>query len=80
MIVRCILNTVDAQNQLRHLTRKAAKIFEKCIAKKCKNSAKKFWKYVSSKTKANNNIPDLYIDDDCDPNDMAKRMRKEQNL
>ena len=61
-------------------THQKSKIFEKCIAKKCKNSAKKFSNYVSSKTKAKNKIPDLYIDDDCDPNDMAKRMRKKQKL
>ena len=59
-------------NQLRRLTRKATKIFEKGIAKSAKTQPKKFWKYVSSKTKAKNKIPDLYMDDNCDPNNMAK--------
>ena len=59
-------------NQLRRLTRNATKIFEKGIAKSAKTQPKKFWKYVSSKTKAINKIPDLYMDDNCDPNNMAK--------
>ena len=38
-------------NQLRRLTRKATKLFEKNIANQSKQNPKAFWNYVSTKTK-----------------------------
>ena len=51
-----------ASNQLRSLTRKAAKIYEKGVAMKSKANCKTFWKYASSKTKLRSDIPNLYMD------------------
>ncbi len=47
------------RNQVRRLTRKAQKIYEKEIAKDAKCNPKKFWNYVSSKSKYKPGIPDL---------------------
>ena len=54
-------------NQLRRLTRKAAKICEQRIASNSKGNPKIFFKYVNSKTKLRPAVPDLYLSDD-EPN------------
>ena len=62
-----------ASNQLRNLTRKAAKIYEKDVATKCKANSKLFWKYASSKTKLRSAIPNLYMgSNDLTKNDSEK--------
>ena len=58
-------------NQLRRLTRKATKLFEKNIANQSKENPKAFWNYVSTKTKMRSKIPDLYYNDDEDPEFMT---------
>ena len=58
-------------NQLRRLTRKAAKIYEKNISLQAKNNPKVFWKFVGSKTKMKSKIPDLYTTEDEDPDMMT---------
>ena len=51
------------RNQVRALTRKAEKIYEKNIVSKIKENPKKFWMYVRRKTKYRASIPELEIDD-----------------
>jgi hypothetical protein len=46
-------------NQVRYLTRKAAKNKEKRIAKESKENPKKFWKHVNSRLNRKSAIPDL---------------------
>ena len=58
-------------NQLRRLTRKATKIYEKNISLQAKNNPKVFWKFVGSKTKMKSKIPDLYTTEDEDPDMMT---------
>ena len=52
------------RNQIRRLTRKATKNFEKNIAGQAKSNPKKFWNYVNNKTKVRSAIPDLITRDD----------------
>ena len=49
------------RNQVKSLTRKAKKIFEKKIAKNVKENPKSFWAYTQSKLKYKSSIPDLMI-------------------
>ena len=58
-------------NQLRRLTCKATKIYEKKIAKEVKKNPKMFWKYAANKTKVKSKVPDLYLIDEESPNDMT---------
>ncbi|KAI8505108.1 hypothetical protein Bbelb_172170 [Branchiostoma belcheri] len=51
-----------ARNQARWATRKALRNFEKDLAKNIKMNTKLFWKYVNTKTKTRECIPDL-VDD-----------------
>ena len=53
-------------NQIRRLTRKGKKIFERMVAKNSKSNPKVFWKYAQSKLKGNRNIPDIIKNDDKD--------------
>ena len=53
------LNYNRLRNQIRSLTRKSKKLFEKEIAKKSKSNPKSFWKYAQSKLKTKSGIPDL---------------------
>ena len=50
------------RNQVRRLTRKAHKIYEKSIAKQVKKNPKAYWKYAHSKMKIKSGIPSLYKD------------------
>ena len=47
------------RNQVRRITRKATKLYEKDIAAQAKDNPKKFWTYVRSKTKRREDIPNL---------------------
>ena len=49
------------RNQVKSLTRKAKKLFEKKIAKNVKQNPKAFWAYTQSKLKYKSTIPDLMI-------------------
>ena len=66
-------------NQLRNLTRKATKEFEKNLARNVKSQPKKFWKYVNNKRTVKTSIPDLYVSDDEDPNFMASADKDKAN-
>ena len=59
-------------NQLRNMTRKLTKHYEKNLAKSAKSNPKKFWKYVNSKKTVKSQIPDLYQSDDENPDNMAR--------
>ena len=48
------------RNQVRTITRKVTKQYEKQIALDVKLNPKKFWKYAQSKTKTKSSIPDLF--------------------
>ena len=50
---------VHARNDLRSLTRKLRREFERKIASEIKTSPKQFWSYVKSKTKCRQKIPPL---------------------
>ena len=50
-------------NQVKKLTKKAKRDAEREIAKEAKTNPKKFWKYVSKKTKIRQGIPDLVYED-----------------
>ena len=72
------LETTDGQiyteyrkccNQLRGLTRKAAKLCEQKIASNSKDNPKLFFQYVNSKTKLRSSIPDLYLSDEAPDKD-----------
>ena len=52
----------QTRNQVRRLTRKATKEYEKHLAKDVKHNPKKFWKYVSNNTKVKCGIPNLSKD------------------
>ena len=47
------------KNQVRALTKKSKKVFEKLIAKNAKQNPKAFWAYTQSKMKFKSTIPDL---------------------
>ena len=51
------------RNQIRALTRKTQKLLEKKVANEAKTNPKKFWQFVSNKTKTRATIPDLLLDD-----------------
>ena len=51
------------RNQLRNLTRKLQKEFEKDIIKKLKKDPKAFWRYANSKLKTRSKIADLLKSD-----------------
>ena len=55
---------VRQRNKVTKLTKQAQKEYEKTVARQVKDSPKKFWKFVKSKTKSPSNIPDLYNEDD----------------
>ena len=65
-------------NQVRAATRRAAKAAEKAVCTEAKTNAKRFWKYVSSKTKSRPTIPELYEDLEIDEKD--KKANKKRNL
>ena len=50
------------RNQVRSLTRKAERIYEKNIISKIKENPKKFWMYVRRKSKNRPGIPELEMD------------------
>ena len=54
------------RNQIRRISRKAQKIYEKDIMKQIKNNPKKFWNYAQKKMKNNTGIPDLQKSTDED--------------
>ena len=75
------LNTRDGElyteyrrcsNKLRSLTRKATMICEKDMAANSKGNPKLIHQYLNSKTKIKSSIPDLYLDDDMDEENMAR--------
>ena len=47
------------RNQVRSLTRKAQKIYEKSIISQIKENPKKFWQYAQAKMKTRTDIPNL---------------------
>jgi len=51
------------RNQVRRLTRKAAKQQEKEIASKAKSNSKAFWRFINSRNKLRSSVPDLVIDE-----------------
>ena len=51
------------RNQVRNLTRKAQRVFEKQIAKDAKKNPKAFWSYVKAKSKTRDGVSDLEKDD-----------------
>lgn len=55
------LKYTRARNQSRTATRKAQRDHESSLAKEVKKNPKLFWKYVHSKTKVKNTIPDIKI-------------------
>ena len=57
------------RNQVRALTRKVQKALEKKVAKEAKTNPKKFWQFVSNKTKSRPTIPDLLLDDEDEEKD-----------
>ena len=52
-----------ARNQARWIARKSVKMYEKNIATQCKNDPKMFWKYVNSKLKTKEAIPDIVTEE-----------------
>ncbi|KAJ3595710.1 hypothetical protein NHX12_005013 [Muraenolepis orangiensis] len=54
------------RNQVRRITRKAIKDFERSIAKQSKSNSKKVWAYVHSKRKTRSGIADLIDLDSLD--------------
>ena len=60
------------RNQLRRMTRQAAKTKERDVAKRAKTNSKLFWGFISSKTKLRPAIPDLYNSNKCLPHEMAR--------
>ena len=78
---RRFLETTDGQiyteykrvsNQLRNLTRKCGISHEKDIASKAKTQPKYVWQHINNLRTVKSKIPDLYWDDDEDPNNMAR--------
>ena len=53
-------------NQVRRLTRKAQKIYEKSIISQIKENPKKFWQYAQAKIKTRTGIPNLIKSDSKD--------------
>ena len=51
------------RNQIRNITRKMVKEYEKKIAESSKANPKSFWNYVQKKTKTKTSISDLYTDE-----------------
>ena len=47
------------RNQVRRLTRKATRDYEKEVARQVKTNCKSFWTYVNRKTKVKSTISDL---------------------
>ena len=64
-------------NQVKNLTTKAKKDLEKKIAKESKTNPKKFWNYVSRKSKVKQGIPDLVYEDE-DSNEKTTTSDKEK--
>ena len=64
-------------NQVKSLTTKAKKDLEKKIAKESKTNPKKFWNYVSRKSKVKQGIPDLVYEDE-DSNEKSTTSDKEK--
>ena len=54
------------RNQVRAITRRVQKALERKVAKEAKKNPKKFWQFVSNKTKLRPTIPDLLLDDEMD--------------
>ena len=52
------------RNQVKSLTRKITRQYEKNIATQAKTNPKKFWKYAQSKTKTHVNVSELYINEE----------------
>ena len=68
------------RNQLRRLTRKAAKEHEKNIAKTVKTNCKGFWKYVNSKTKMRSSVPQLYKNGKDSPEILTNSDQEKANI
>ena len=66
------------RNQVRAATRKAQKLLEKQVAKEAVSNPKKFWQFVSNKTKSRPTIPDLLLDDDDEDNENAEFTTSDQ--
>ena len=60
------------RNQVRTLTRKLKKQFELNLATAAKSNPKAIWKYMNSKTKTREGVPDLNID----PTDVKSRLSR----
>ena len=58
-------------NQVRRITRKITMNCEKDIAKKAKSDPKLLYDYMKAKTQVKSTIPDLYMSDDEDEDNMA---------
>ena len=69
----------QCSNQLRRLTKKATELFERNIANQSKQNPKAFWNYVSTKTKMRQKIPDLYYNDNEDPEFMTRNDQEKAN-
>ena len=65
-----------ARNQLRGLTRKNIRDKEKDIASQVKQNPKKFWAYVSQKTKFRNEIPQLMKSNGTDTADDEEKAQE----
>ena len=66
-------------NQVKNLTTKAKKDLEKNIARESKVIPKKFWNYVSRKTKVKQGIPDLVYEDE-DNNEKSTTDKKKAEI
>ena len=66
------------RNQVRAITRRIQKALEKKVAKEAKANPKKFWQFVSNKTKSRPTIPDLLLDDDDEDKDDANVTTNDQ--
>ena len=54
------------RNQVRAITRRVQKALERQVAKEARKNPKKFWQFVSNKTKSRPTIPDLLLNDELD--------------
>ena len=68
------------RNQLRRLTRKAVKLQEQKVASKAKSNNKIFWKFINSKTKMRNAIPELFTTKANDTKNMTNDDHEKANI
>ena len=60
------------RNYVRSETRKVKSNYEKSIAMEAKHNPKKFWRYVKSKTKVNQQLPELFTEEGTAKSDQDK--------